>query len=503
MAQPDGRITYCNQYWLDYTGLTLEQTVADGWVQAVHPDYRLRALRLWKQAVEADCDYEVEVPFRRHSDGQQRWHLVRGVPARDVSGQVTKWVGIAIDIYERTKAEQIAARANQRFEMAEAAGRSFVFEWDAITGTVERSKGFSTVTGYSGAGEIAPTPAGWRAHSHPDDVARLCAEWERLLVEGASYEIEYRVRHKLGYFLWVRERGVVERDVDGRATRIVGITTDITGHKRQQELAVQLLANEQQHARRMQQLYETSLSINRASTVEAIARLAVDQARALTGAQMGVLHLVPEGDWSRATTTASFADQYAAWRDYATQPTGSGLYMLACEEKRTMRLTARARETHPRWGKLGREAGKHPPLGAWMAAPLLDSRNEYIGVLQLSHKVATDEPALSAAPQLSAETMATPIPAASDIAEEFTATDEALLGQLAQMASIAIEKQRLYEQEQAARTSAETANRLKDDFLSTVSHELRTPLNAINGWIKMLRAGGLDEAATAESDGDD
>ena len=69
---------------------------------------------------------------------------------------------------------------------------------------------------------------------------------------------------------------------------------------------------------------------------------------------------------------------------------------------------------------------------------------------------------------------------------------QALLISVAQHCTQALDRARLYEQAERARSDAEAANKLKDEFVSTVSHELRTPLNAILGWASMLRMGSVD-----------
>ncbi|PHM07241.1 hybrid sensor histidine kinase/response regulator [Nostoc sp. 'Peltigera malacea cyanobiont' DB3992] len=61
------------------------------------------------------------------------------------------------------------------------------------------------------------------------------------------------------------------------------------------------------------------------------------------------------------------------------------------------------------------------------------------------------------------------------------------------------ERAHLLELEQIARAKAETANRIKDEFLAVLSHELRTPLNAILGWSKLLQTRRLDQKKTSEA----
>ena len=105
VADGEGRITFHNQWWYDYTGQVPEQALGWGWAETVHPDHRDRLAALWVETVAAGGEWNAELPFRR-ADGEYRWHLGRARPVRGEDGKVVRWYGLGIDIHDQKRQEE-------------------------------------------------------------------------------------------------------------------------------------------------------------------------------------------------------------------------------------------------------------------------------------------------------------------------------------------------------------------------------------------------------------
>jgi PAS domain S-box-containing protein len=114
MGAPDGSITYANQNFLDYLGLTIEGLSNAAWVSAFHPKDRQHVLETWNHSVATGEDYDLEARMIRARDGHARWWWVRAQPVRDESGKILHWLGVAIDIDDRkTFAETLQQRQEE------------------------------------------------------------------------------------------------------------------------------------------------------------------------------------------------------------------------------------------------------------------------------------------------------------------------------------------------------------------------------------------------------
>jgi diguanylate cyclase (GGDEF)-like protein/PAS domain S-box-containing protein len=103
---------YFNQQWVDYTGLTLEESLGHGWNTPFHPDDQKGAWDAWQKATATAGIYSIESRLRR-ADGTYRWWLVRGVPLKDAAGNIVKWFGTCTDINDMKVAELNILDANR------------------------------------------------------------------------------------------------------------------------------------------------------------------------------------------------------------------------------------------------------------------------------------------------------------------------------------------------------------------------------------------------------
>ncbi len=74
-SAPDGAVQFVNQQWMDYTGLSQEDSQGWGWVSVIHHDDRPGLLDTWRRVLEAGQPKEAEARFRRF-DGEYRWYLL-------------------------------------------------------------------------------------------------------------------------------------------------------------------------------------------------------------------------------------------------------------------------------------------------------------------------------------------------------------------------------------------------------------------------------------------
>ena len=99
-ADTHGNINYYNQSVYNYSGLSYEQILKDGWIQIVHPADREENIRTWMNSIRTGNDFLFEHRFRRY-DGEYRWQLSRAIAQKDLDGKIQMWVGSSTDIEEQ------------------------------------------------------------------------------------------------------------------------------------------------------------------------------------------------------------------------------------------------------------------------------------------------------------------------------------------------------------------------------------------------------------------
>ena len=99
MGDAAGRVTYANQGFLAYIGLTPEN-LDSRWLEAFAPEDRLRVIDAWTRSVTTGVEYNIEVLLRHAATGEYRYWNLRAAPVRDSAGNILHWLGVGSDIHD-------------------------------------------------------------------------------------------------------------------------------------------------------------------------------------------------------------------------------------------------------------------------------------------------------------------------------------------------------------------------------------------------------------------
>ena len=123
---PDGKTLYANRFVLEYSGLSLEDVMADDFrARFFHSDDIERSQNELQHALEREAPFELELRARR-KDGQYRWLLIRYNPLRDEEGRIIRWYATGTDIDDRKRAEERTQKEN--LALREEIDQSSMFE---------------------------------------------------------------------------------------------------------------------------------------------------------------------------------------------------------------------------------------------------------------------------------------------------------------------------------------------------------------------------------------
>ncbi len=192
----------------------------------MHPDDAAYMRDLILNYLRGDVpSLEGEIRLRR-VNGSYGYFMVRGrAPERDARGRVKRLIGTFTEI-TADKAQ------DRRLQIALENGRQGLWEWEPDDDRVHFSREWYALFGYR-EGSITSTREDIQRIMHPDDAA---ASYEAIMPmlkgERDDFQVEQRFRHRDGHYIAVLERGrVLERNANGRVTRVIGTHVDISSLK--------------------------------------------------------------------------------------------------------------------------------------------------------------------------------------------------------------------------------------------------------------------------------
>lgn len=215
-ADADGTCSYVNGRWCEMAGITADRAISGGWIQAIHPDDRMKVIDAWHTSVRDRRRFFMEFRFRR-PNGTTRWVIEEAVTEQDADGKITGYLAIVTDISQSKQTEEEYQRFFDLIPdlacIASADGRFLKVNpmWQEVLGYQEH--------------ELLSRP--FLDFIHPDDREATMAQVKQQLAGEPTLNFTNRYRCKDGSYKWLEWKATPA--VDGKL--LFASARDITERK--------------------------------------------------------------------------------------------------------------------------------------------------------------------------------------------------------------------------------------------------------------------------------
>ncbi len=261
-------------------------------------------------------------------------------------------------------------------------------------------------------------------------------------------------------------------DDTGRVIGASKIARDISEHRRAETERAQLLAHEREARNEAEVLNDVAHRLGESLEIDGLIRRVTDAGMALTGAEFAAFLSSPAG--VAGAQHSLFCPSVAARSAFDGLGVDSPLMAATFRDGGIVRSpdVASDERRSPELEKSDDSAAE-PLLRSYLAVPITSRTGDVIGGLFFGHSSVD---MFGERVERRVRGLAAQAAVCFDNARLFQSVQEQLT-----------ERRLAEDRERAARTEAERAIRMRDEFLASVSHELRTPLHALLGWSEVLR----------------
>lgn len=227
-ADPSGKCLYLNERFLDMVGLTLRETLGEGWAIALHPKDREGVLKQWYQAVKLKLPFQLE--YRFFQGDRTIWVFSQAVPEIAKSGEVLGYIGTLTDITDRKQAEEGLQRAEEKYRSIFENASEGIFQTTPDGRYVSANPALARIYGYESAAELMRQiqTIDCQLYVEPNRRAEFLSEIEK---HGSVSEFESQVYRADGVIIWVSENARAVRDAGGILLYYEGTVEDVTDRK--------------------------------------------------------------------------------------------------------------------------------------------------------------------------------------------------------------------------------------------------------------------------------